>query len=112
MKNVPQIVAVLGIGLLILFVVVALFGGWGMTGWGIGPGMMHGWGGVGPPGLTGMLGMLLIPIGFLALVGICLPGLAIAVTAPPTIGQTCPSCSRAVRASDQYCSNCGAALKK
>ncbi len=106
MDKTTRLIAILGVGLLILLV-VGLSGGWG---WGMmGTGAM-GYS-FGPIAMLAMLGMWLFPVGLIALLVIGTILLAQRV-APPTIGQTCPSCGRAVRASDRHCSNCGTPLKK
>ena len=109
----------------IVAVIVALFlfaggmmaGGWGYRGYGMmGPGMMGNWGyspfgwfGMG----LGMLFMLLIPIGIIALIvyGVVALVRNTGSAAPSTPLTPCPNCGKGTHADWQNCPYCGTALK-
>jgi hypothetical protein len=113
---------VLGVALVSFLIAMPFFGGFGRMGFGCGPynmmgrgmgwepGMMGGWGLFG--GFT-MLFMLLIPLGFIALLvagGVVLVRtLSTPRTAVPA-STTCPNCGRLSQADWTTCPYCGKAL--
>ncbi len=95
-----------------IIVLLFLFGGgmmsgWGYRGWGMmgGPGgMMGGWG-YSPLGWIGMLFMWLIPVGIIVLTVFGIVWLArnIGSSTPPSSQSTCPNCAKSVQADWQNC---------
>ena len=108
------------VGIISIIVILFLFGGGIMLGgggmmgnWGYGgPGMMGHWG-YSPFGWIGMLFMLLIPIGIIALIvfGVIWFVRNVGNSAPPSSQSPCPNCGKAAQADWQNCPYCGAALK-
>ena len=103
--------------ILIVLVVLFLFGGgmlggWGYHGWGMmGPGMMGGWG-FAPFGWIGMMFMWLIPAGFivLAVLGLVWLVRSLGGATPTAPGHPCPNCGRSEQADWKNCPHCGTSL--
>ncbi len=118
MKKINWLVVVL-IGIIVLLFLFGggMMSGWGYGGWGMmGPGMMGGWG-YSPFGWIGMgLGMLfmwLIPIGFIVLTVLGITWLVrnVSSTTPPSFQSPCTNCGKGTQADWQNCPYCGTILK-
>jgi uncharacterized membrane protein len=104
-------------GSISIVVLLLLFGGgmlsgWGYRGWGMmGPGMM-GWG-HSPFGWIGMSLMWLIPIGFIVLTVFGIVWLVRNIGSPTSSspGHNCPNCGKDIQANWQNCPYCGTTLK-
>ena len=107
------VVGIIGFILLLFLFGGGMMGGWGYRGWGMmgGPGMM-GWG-YSPFGWIGMLFMWLIPVGVLVLAvfGVAWLVKNVGNSTPPSIQNPCPSCGKAIQSDWKNCPYCGAALK-
>ncbi len=106
------------VGIIGFILLLFLFGGGMMSGWGYrGGGMMGypgimGWG-YSPFGWFGMFYMWLIPVGFVILAGF---GIAWLVrnsgnSMPSSSQSSCPSCGMSIQADWKNCPHCGTALK-
>ncbi len=113
----------LAIGIIGIILLLFLFGGGMMSGWGygngsyggwgmMGPGMMGGWGYF-PFGWIGMAFMWLIPLGFVVLTVLGIIWLArnVGNSTSPSSQSPCPNCGRGVQADWQNCPHCGTKLK-
>jgi len=109
------VVAVISVILLLFLFGGGMLSGWGHRGWGMMGGyggMMGNWG-YSPFGWIGMAFMWLIPIGVLALIVF---GIAVLMrnSGNPTLPASlnpCPNCGKGVQADWQNCPYCGTALK-
>ena len=106
------VIAIVGI-LVLLF----LFGGGMMSGWGYGNYGYRGWGmmgwGYSPLGWIGMLFMWLIPLGFVVLTVLGIAWLVrnVGNSTPPSSQSPCPNCGKGMQADWQNCPYCGTKLK-
>ncbi len=108
------VVSVISVTVLLFLFGGGMMSGWGNRGWGMmgGPGMMGGWG-YSPFGWIGMAFMWLIPIAILVLIAFGVAALVKNAGNPtPTVSQTpCPNCGKTTQADWQNCPYCGSALK-
>ena len=109
------VVTVIGVIVLLFLFGGGMMSGWGYRGWGMmgGPGGMMGNWGYSPFGWIGMALMWLIPVGFIALTVFCVAWLVrnIGNSTPPSSQSPCPNCAKGVQADWQNCPYCGTALK-
>jgi hypothetical protein len=108
------VVTVIGVIVLLFLFGGGMMSGWGYRGsWGMmgGPGMM-GWG-YSPFGWIGMIFMWLIPVGIIALTVLGVAWLVrnVGNSTPPSIQNPCPNCGKGTQADWQNCPYCGTALK-
>ena len=108
------VVGIISILLLLFLFVGGVMGGWGYRGgWGMmGPYGMMGWG-YSPFGWFGMFFMWLIPVGFIILTmfGIAWLVRNVGNSIPPSSQSPCPNCGKGVQADWKNCPYCGTALK-
>ena len=107
------------VGIIGFFLLLFLFGGGMMSGWGYrgGWGMMDpygmmGWG-YSPFGWIGMVFMWLTPLGVIALIVIGIAALLrnTGNPMPPSSQSPCPSCGKGIQSDWKNCPYCGTALK-
>lgn len=107
------IVSLVGVIVLLFLFGGGMMSGWGYRGWNMmGPGMMSGWG-YSPFGWIGMIFMWLIPVGFIVLTVLGIVWLVRNIGGPAlsSTGHNCPNCGKGVQADWQNCPYCGTTLK-
>ena len=109
------VVAVISVILLLFLFGGGMLSGWGHRGWGMMGGyggMMGGWG-YSPFGWIGMAFMWLIPIGVVVLTVLGIAALMrnSGNTTLPASLSPCPNCGKGVQTDWQNCPYCGTALK-
>jgi len=108
-------VAIISVVLLLFLFGGDMLSGWGHRGWGMMGGyggMMSGWG-YSPFGWIGMALMLLIPVGILVLIVLGVTALVRNAGNPisPSLLRPCSNCGKGVQTDWQNCPHCGTALK-